>query len=191
MSTELKLSHMVAVGLVLSAYPVMAQMSGVGGSAGGSATGSAGVTAGGNVGSPTATTPSTIAPGSGITVKSTVPNVGVSVNPGMNANVDTETNYWHDNFVSRPYYSKDRDYQAYAPAYRYGVNTYRDNKGRPYSELDQERLRRGWEQARGTSRLSWNDAQLAARDSYNRLYEASNIGATNNTTLTTTTKAMP
>src|SRR5215213_10205152 len=37
-----------------------------------------------------------------------------SVNPTV------EEGYWRENYKKRPYYQSDRDYDHYAPAYRYG-----------------------------------------------------------------------
>jgi hypothetical protein len=107
-----------------------------------------------------------------------VGNVGVSSNAGTNrANVGTsisgnwnsQNQYWQNNYSMRPYYKPNRDYSSYEPAYRYGVELYDLNPGRRYDDLDQTELRRGWNQSRGNSSMSWDDAREAARDAYNRM----------------------
>lgn len=99
-------------------------------------------------------------------------NTGVSAGTGTATNTswDAENIYWRDNYPKRTYYNKDRDYSVYAPAYRYGVDMYNRTSGKVYSDISQEEMRRGWEQARGDSSLSWDDAQLATRDAYTRMY---------------------
>ncbi|MDX2028911.1 MAG: hypothetical protein SFW62_09810 [Alphaproteobacteria bacterium] len=87
-------------------------------------------------------------------------------------NWTTENQYWRNEYSSRPYYSRSVDYSAYEPAYQYGVTAYRQNNGMPYSELDKERMRAGWDQARGSSTLTWDQAERATQDSYVRLYNS-------------------
>lgn len=84
---------------------------------------------------------------------------------------EAQTAYWREKYPSRPYYNSTRGYEVYEPAYRYGVELYNLNRGRNYGALKQAQLRNGWAQARGDSVLSWNEAQMATRDAYNRLYE--------------------
>lgn len=86
----------------------------------------------------------------------------------------SQDNYWRKTYPSRPYYSTSRTYNTYEPAYRYGADIYAKNPGVSYDMLDQAQLRRDWEQSRGTSKLSWDDANSATRDAYNRLYENRN-----------------
>ena len=104
-----------------------------------------------------------------------------SVNTTTSSNWDSQNSYWRNNYISRPYYNSTRDYSLYEPAYRYGYDMYSRNSGKTYNDLSQEELRRGWEQARGNSNLNWNDAQMATRDSYNRLYDTRNNPISANT----------
>jgi hypothetical protein len=85
-------------------------------------------------------------------------------------NWSSEDTYWHEHYSNEPYYSEERDYTVYQPAYRYGVDTYYRYHGRPYSELDPDMLEKGWGRARGNSELTWEEAQLAAHSAYERLY---------------------
>ncbi len=95
---------------------------------------------------------------------------------GTNTTWNTENSYWRNNYASRPYYSQTMSYSAYEPAYRYGVDLYNRNPGKRYEDLDQSQLGNGWTQARGTTTLSWDQAQAATRDAYTRMY-ASQAGA--------------
>ena len=66
----------------------------------------------------------------------------------------------------RPYATTGSSYDDYDPAYRYGVDAYRNQ---PSSKYDEARLAQGWEKAKGTSRLAWNDAKNATRDAWHRV----------------------
>lgn len=107
-------------------------------------------------------------------------NAGVSDTSNMadrnSPNWDSEIDYWRGRYPSVSYYNKDRDYSTYEPAYRYGMELYRQNLGKSYNELDTSRLSNGWSQARGSSNLNWNDAQLATRDAYMRMMETQRSG---------------
>ncbi len=91
---------------------------------------------------------------------------------------NTERTYWQENYPTRTYYTTTRNYTTYEPAYKYGVTLYDQYGNRAYTELDQEQLRRGWEQARGTSTLTWEEAQYATRDAYGRLYDTRTVTRT-------------
>lgn len=97
---------------------------------------------------------------------------------GATTTWNTQNEYWRSNYSTRPYYNRSMDYTMYEPAYRYGTELYSQNSGRPYTELETERLRTGWDNARGTSSLSWNEAQLATQDAYNRMYEMNRSNTT-------------
>ena len=87
--------------------------------------------------------------------------------------------YWQKTYPTRPYHTAAKTYETYQPAYRYGADIYAKNPGVTYDKLDQAQLRRDWNDARGTSKLSWEEANPATRDAYMRLYEAHH--ATGNT----------
>jgi len=111
---------------------------------------------------------------------------GVAINNsngvGTNNNWAKQNTYWQQHYASKPYYNQARPYQTYQPAYQYGYTLYEQNQGKPYSQLDQSQLTQGWNQARGNSQLNWNDAQLATKDAYNRMYKSgpNNRSITNN-----------
>lgn len=89
-------------------------------------------------------------------------------------NWNSEDTYWRNKFATRPYYNGAINYSSYQPAYKFGVNSYSQFGGMNYEDLDQAQLRRDWENIRGNSNLSWEQAQPAFRDSYSRLYNNRN-----------------
>ncbi len=93
---------------------------------------------------------------------------------GNVANWDAENTYWRNSYPSRPYYSKSKNYTTYEPAYQYGVELYKMNPNKRYEDLDQSQLQAEWMKKRGNSILTWDQAQEASRDSYNRLYNNRN-----------------
>ena len=82
-----------------------------------------------------------------------------------------EEAYWKENYSSRPYVTGNATFDDYGPAYRYGVDTYKRFEGRTFEQAEPE-LRRDWERNRGRSRLTWDDAQHATRDSWQRLSDS-------------------
>lgn len=84
---------------------------------------------------------------------------------------ENESAYWRDNFSSRPYYNRSTNYTMYEPAYRYGWDLYGRNHGKAFSDLNEKEMRMGWNDARGNSSLTWEQAQRATRDAYNRRYQ--------------------
>lgn len=78
-----------------------------------------------------------------------------------------EDAYWRENHASRPYAS-DASYDDYAPAYRYGVDSYARQPGRTFDDVEAE-LSRDWDTARGSSSLEWDRARHATRDAWNRV----------------------
>ena len=82
-----------------------------------------------------------------------------------------EAAYWRDNYSSRPYVESSASYDDYGPAYGYGVNSFGENKGRSFDEIEPQ-LSRDWHAARGTSNLSWDKAKTASRDAWNKVSDA-------------------
>lgn len=84
-----------------------------------------------------------------------------------------ETKYWRESYATRPYADSHTSYDEYAPAYRYGWESFgtRGQNGQAFENVEAD-LQQGWEQARGTSRLSWEKAKSASRDAWNRVKNA-------------------
>ena len=81
---------------------------------------------------------------------------------------DLEDTYWRENHASQPYAQPGTTYEDYGPAYRYGVSTYPNYRGRPFDEVDSE-LARDWGRYKGQSSLEWAQARHATRASWDRL----------------------
>ena len=81
-----------------------------------------------------------------------------------------EDAYWRDNYAKRPYIAGDT-YDEFGPAYRYGVSAFSAYPGRNFDDLDAD-LGRDWQNVRGSSRLEWDRAKLAAKDSWQRVSDA-------------------
>jgi hypothetical protein len=92
-------------------------------------------------------------------------NVAESIDP------TAEEAYWEENYAGRPYYSKDVGFEEYRPAYRQAVEARRRSAYRTFDEAEPH-LGGAWEKSRGTSKLEWSKAKLAARDAWDRLERA-------------------
>lgn len=119
----------------------------------------------------------------GMSNSRTASNTGAST--GVAPTWESENQYWRNQYSSRPYYNSNTNYSMYEPAYKYGLNTYNQNAGKKFEDLDQSQLRSGWAQARGNSNLSWEQAQDATRDAYNRLYSERATATSSNTDTST------
>ncbi len=83
--------------------------------------------------------------------------------------IDTamELHHWRSIYAKQPYYSSSRNFYAYEPAYRAGVEAY--DPSQPMSWEERETMAKDLYESRQHT-LNWNDARVAARDAYNRLY---------------------
>lgn len=84
-------------------------------------------------------------------------------------NPTDEEKYWEEAFRNRSYVRSEHTFNAYRPAYRYGVDAYSASPERTYLDAREE-LSKNWEKSRGKSTLSWEEAEPATRDAYMRLY---------------------
>ena len=82
-----------------------------------------------------------------------------------------EETYWRGNYSDRPYVRSGATFDDYGPAYRYGVDSFSRYEGRTFADAAPE-LERGWDSARGTSRLHWNEAKNAANDAWQRVSDS-------------------
>lgn len=83
-------------------------------------------------------------------------------------NPTVEDQYWRDNYGSRPYAKADAGYDTYQPAYRYGWESRSQHAGRKYNDVEND-LERGWDNAKGTSKMAWGEAKGAVRDAWHRV----------------------
>lgn len=82
-----------------------------------------------------------------------------------------EEAYWRENYSSRPYVARGATYDDYAPAYRYGIDNYRRFEGHTFEQSESE-LMRDWERAKGTSKLTWDNAKHATRDAWQHISDS-------------------
>jgi hypothetical protein len=134
--------------------------------------------------------------------------VGGYVGKGIGEKVDPteDETYWRDAHRSRPYYSKDYDYDRdLAPAYRYGAvagmgvgddydrplnttgsnadtaaATGTDRSGRTFEDFDDD-FRSGWDKVKGNSSLTYDKARDAIRDAFDRRASSDTTRSTTST----------
>lgn len=94
---------------------------------------------------------------------------GKGVAEGVNPTA--EEAYWRDQYVREPYYSADRSYDEYSPAYRNGYEGRGLYAGRSFEAAEPE-LRRSYEANRGSSRIEWDEARVASRAAWHRVERA-------------------
>ncbi|ATO20812.1 hypothetical protein BS636_14540 [Acinetobacter sp. LoGeW2-3] len=92
-------------------------------------------------------------------------------NTGLFADHD---HYWREQYQSRPYYSESRnvhgdlDYDRdYRGAYQLGYENREHYNGKAFDEAEPD-LRSKWEQFKGESRLTWEQAKYAVKDAWDR-----------------------
>lgn len=83
-----------------------------------------------------------------------------------------EDAYWRSAWRERAYIADGYTYEDdYAPAYRYGVDAYRRFPERNYDDIETD-LSLGWKEARGNSRVEWDNARHATRDAWQRVKDS-------------------
>jgi hypothetical protein len=82
---------------------------------------------------------------------------------------ETEDNYWHENFTSRPYALGPDYYDRFRPAFRYGFESGMHGMGRRWDDAEPD-LRAGWEryEHRGESPTAWDEIKGAVQDAWDR-----------------------
>ena len=86
------------------------------------------------------------------------------------ASWETEDNYWHENFTSRPYAVGPDYYDRYRPGYRYGFESAQHYMGRDWDEAEPQ-LREGWTtyEHRSDNSTAWDEIKDAVRDAWDRV----------------------
>jgi hypothetical protein len=88
----------------------------------------------------------------------------------MQRNQLIEVNYWQDMHTKRTADNISRGYDQYGPAYRYGWESFDQQKDHSVSFDSLEKdLSRGWERAKGASKLTWEEARSASREAWERV----------------------
>ena len=81
-----------------------------------------------------------------------------------------EENFWREEHSARPY-AAGKDFDTLRHAYRYGMETYHQEGGRPFDELNDNDLQAGWAKMQHSESHVWDDMKHAMRDAYERLFE--------------------
>lgn len=84
-------------------------------------------------------------------------------------NPTVEDAFWRESYTTRDYVEPNRPYDDYQPAYRYGWESRASAPERRWDNELERDLERGWEGSRGASDLTWQQAQPATRDAWDRL----------------------
>ena len=94
---------------------------------------------------------------------------GAAAGKGVAERMDPtgEAEYWRTEYAARPYFDRTYTYDDYAPAYALGSEL-RSMRDGDWKSLSEPYLRAEWEMAKGKSRLTWDQAQHAARDAFAR-----------------------
>ena len=80
---------------------------------------------------------------------------------------DATDRYYADRYNQAEYYQPDFGYESdYRPAYRYGTFVRAQQEGREWDDRLEADLERGWAEAKGTSKIAWNDARHAVKDAW-------------------------
>lgn len=87
---------------------------------------------------------------------------------GEKVNPTAEVNYWRTNYSKEPYYSSGYSFDDYRPAYRVGYEGYGRYQGRSFDDVQRE-LETDYNVGKGKSKLSWEDAKVAARRAWERV----------------------
>ena len=89
-------------------------------------------------------------------------------------NPTEEDAYWKGEHSKRPYFRKDKDYNDYQPAYRYGWESASnpDYTSRSFEDVEPD-LEKNWSTYRGPATTEWRDVRDATRDSYSRVQDRS------------------
>ena len=91
---------------------------------------------------------------------------------------DAEDGYWRNNYFNEPYYIPGYGYDAYQPAYMYGVEAFHHYPDRHFEDINEGELRTGWEKGHGrTSGMDWAHARCPVRAAFMHMSQhASNGG---------------
>ncbi len=80
-----------------------------------------------------------------------------------------EMDYWHVNYMTRPYFKQGRSFADYEAAYLYGLKHAQARKEMTFEEAEKAYLASGWTSARGEVPYAWEEVRDAARDSWTRV----------------------
>lgn len=84
---------------------------------------------------------------------------------------DEDLAHFEEMFESMPYYVREMTWADYAPAYRYGLETYRSH-GTQDLGASETALESGWPRAKGASRLLWSEARAPVAHAWRAVDES-------------------
>jgi uncharacterized protein YcfJ len=79
--------------------------------------------------------------------------------------------HFESSYREAPYYSANREWSDYQPAYRYGYDTYGQYRGQRFEDVEPQ-LERDWETSKANSRLAWNEARGAVKEGWHHIERA-------------------
>ena len=79
--------------------------------------------------------------------------------------------HFGERYEKADYYNRDYGFDDYRPAYRYGTQARATRPDASWSPAVESELEREWNQARGQSRLGWQEAKGAVKDAWHRVEE--------------------
>ena len=79
--------------------------------------------------------------------------------------------HFSKNYDKTDYYTPETSFDDYRPAYRYGTQARTQRPGAAWGPETESELERGWERARGESKLGWAQAKGAVKDAWHRVEE--------------------
>ena len=82
--------------------------------------------------------------------------------------LEAQNRYWREHFQSEPYYAQGKDFSAYEPAYRLGIEARSEYPNKQFSDVE-DKLRMQYEAKQQDQRkLDWAEAKQAVRAAWDR-----------------------
>ncbi len=82
--------------------------------------------------------------------------------------LQAQQRYWREHFRDEPYYMQGKEFDAYEPAYRLGIQARNEHPGKQFPEVE-DKLRMQYEAGQQAQRkLDWADARQAVRAAWDR-----------------------
>ena len=82
--------------------------------------------------------------------------------------LEAQNRYWREHFQSEPYYAQGKDFSAYEPAYRLGIEARGEYPNKQFGEVE-DKLRMQYETKQQDQRkLDWAEAKQAVRAAWDR-----------------------
>ena len=98
-------------------------------------------------------------------------------NPSNKTSWEDEDSYWRTNYRNRPYAtSEGRDYDFYAPGYRYGYEAANRHQDRNWDDVESD-LSKGWNTYEHRGHSTWEQVKSAVRDAWDRVTGKHHVGA--------------